>query len=107
MEGLSRGVGQRVAVARALVHEPRVLLLDEPFSGLDPDAAPRLEALLETILSDGERAMLLVTHDLAGAGRLTERGVVLRNGRHHWIRASGGSFAAAYAEGQRTLGGTP
>jgi len=103
VESLSRGVGQRVAVARALVHRPRLLLLDEPFSGLDPDAAPRLERLLSRILEDSERAMLLVTHDLAGAGRRADRALVLRGGRHQLIEPANGGWEDAYARCQEAL----
>ena len=60
---LSRGLVQRAAIARALVHEPRVLLLDEPFTGLDLAAAAELRRLLAE-LARGGRAVVLATHNV-------------------------------------------
>ena len=76
---LSRGQRQRVALARALTHDPRFLLLDEPFAGLDDEGAD----LLEGVLADRRRSgctVLLVTHDLRRGARLASRVVVLRRG---------------------------
>lgn len=78
--GFSRGMAQRVAIARGLVHEPPVLLLDEPFTGLDRRAADRLAARLERLRADG-RTLLLVTHDVARAARLADAALVLTRGR--------------------------
>lgn len=60
---LSGGQRQRVLVARALVQDARVLLLDEPFTGLDAASAERLEALMRTLAAEG-RALLVATHDV-------------------------------------------
>ena len=76
----SRGMEQRCAIARALVHEPDVLLLDEPFSGLDPDAAARLRELLAE-RSRGERTIILTSHDLAHGADLADRIAILARGR--------------------------
>ncbi len=76
---LSRGERQRVALARSLMHNPEVLLLDEPFSGLDPSGAERLERLLRTRAE--ERIVVLVTHDLARGLSLADRVAVLCRGR--------------------------
>jgi heme exporter protein A len=59
----SRGMVQRLAIARALLHEPRIVLLDEPFSGLDQRAAATLRALLMRLRAE-RRTMVLVTHNL-------------------------------------------
>jgi heme exporter protein A len=71
--GYSRGMQQRLALARAVVHDPDLLLLDEPFSGLDPEAAAGLSALLRE-WSAGGRTILFTSHDLrsgfAAAGRV-------------------------------------
>jgi len=77
---LSQGMLQRLALARATLHSPEVLLLDEPFSGLDPTGSAQLESLV----SDGRaagRATVLVAHDLALVARLATRAIVLSRGR--------------------------
>lgn len=74
---LSKGLRQRLALARALVHDPPVLLLDEPTSGLDPEAAKEIRELLSALASK-KRAILLCTHNLAEAERLCHRIAVLR-----------------------------
>jgi heme ABC exporter ATP-binding subunit CcmA len=79
---LSRGLLQRAAIARALVHQPRILLLDEPFTGLDAAAAERLRSLLLDRLSGGI-GLVLVTHHLDEAWELATRVAVLSGGR--WV----------------------
>ena len=76
----SRGLAQRLSIARALVHDPKLLLLDEPFTGLDPVSADRLAARVDA-LRGGGRAVVLVTHDLARAAALADRALVLVGGR--------------------------
>ena len=75
---LSRGMVQRIAVARAVLHEPPLLLLDEPRANLDPAAADMLEPLIGRASG---RTRVLVSHDVAGA--LAEADVVLRLKRGH------------------------
>jgi heme ABC exporter ATP-binding subunit CcmA len=77
---LSRGQAQRLAIARGLVHDPAVVLLDEPMSGLDRAAAGRLAARLGRLRDDG-RTLVLVTHDLARASELADAALVLVGGR--------------------------
>ena len=77
---LSRGMQQRLAVARAVLHRPRLLLLDEPYTGLDPLAAEALTALLAQVLEEG-CTLLLTTHHPGIEGGLGERVVVLLRGR--------------------------
>jgi heme exporter protein A len=79
---LSRGLLQRAAIARGLVHEPRLLLLDEPFTGLDAAAAERLRSLLVERQQRG-LGLLLVTHHLDEAWELATRVAVLAGGR--WL----------------------
>jgi heme exporter protein A len=77
---LSRGLLQRAAIARALLHDPQVLLLDEPFTGLDAGAADRLRTDLRGRISQG-LGVVLVTHHLAEAWDLATRLAVLVEGR--------------------------
>lgn len=78
---LSGGQAQRVAVARALAAEPRVLLLDEPMSALDVTAAPAVRRLLRDILRDNGRTAVIVTHDLLDALAIADTVVVVERGR--------------------------
>ncbi|PWH15068.1 MAG: heme ABC exporter ATP-binding protein CcmA [Ardenticatenia bacterium] len=76
----SRGMQQRLAIARALLHNPPILLLDEPDTGLDRHAAMTLGALLrQTDL--GRRTVLMTTHNLEYAAAWGERAAILVNGR--------------------------
>jgi heme exporter protein A len=97
----SRGMQQRLAVARALLHQPRVLLLDEPFTGLDHQARERLEALLGT-LRDGEKTVVMTTHDIDEGLSLSDRVMVLSAGRKVLDAAAPGldraSFLAQYRD---------
>lgn len=78
---LSGGEARRLAFARALATEPRLLLLDEPFTSLDPESRARGFDLLEKILDRTSAAVLLVTHDGEEADRLGGRKVQFRDGR--------------------------
>jgi heme exporter protein A len=79
---LSRGMVQRTAIARALLHQPRILLLDEPFTGLDVPSTVRVLEVLRAQLAAG-RALVLVTHNLAEVWALATRISVLVQGR--WV----------------------
>ncbi len=72
----SRGMTQRLTIARALLHKPLLLLLDEPFTGLDQHAVGMLTALLKALKDQG-RTILLTTHDLHTASTLSERYLIL------------------------------
>ncbi|MBP2227952.1 sulfonate transport system ATP-binding protein [Azospirillum agricola] len=78
---LSGGEAQRAALARALVREPRLLLLDEPFAALDALTRLRMQALVETLWHAHAPAVLLVTHDVDEALLLADRAVMMANGR--------------------------
>lgn len=77
---LSGGLRQRVAVAASLVHDPPVLLLDEPATGLDPPARARLSVSLRA-LSGGTRSILFSTHNLEDAAALASRVIFLSRGK--------------------------
>lgn len=79
LHGLSRGTVQRAALARALVHDPELLLADEPFAGLDGASAARVERLLASRVELG-RTLVMADHDIARALRICTRVVVLRAG---------------------------
>ena len=68
----SRGMKQKVAIARAALHEPRIVFLDEPTTGLDPDAAKTVREFIGQIRSEG-RTVFLCTHNLDEADRLCDR----------------------------------
>src|SRR5262249_59778567 len=76
----SRGMTQRLALARALLHRPELLLLDEPFTGLDPHATATLEALLVELRRAGH-AIVLSTHDVPRPAALASPLVMLHPGR--------------------------
>lgn len=78
---LSAGLKQRVAMARALVHDPEVLLLDEPTSSLDPLAGRGVRDLVMRLARERGRTILLSTHNLAEAQAMCDRIAILRRGR--------------------------
>lgn len=77
---LSRGMVQRVAIARSLVHAPDLLLADEPFTGLDAPSTRALEALLARLRAQG-RTIVLVNHDIRQSLAISDDVVVLHRGR--------------------------
>jgi ABC-2 type transport system ATP-binding protein len=81
MENLSRGMQQKVALARALLTSPVVLLLDEPTTGLDPRSKLEVQDFIREIRSSHDSTILLCTHDLAEAEVLAERVGILDRGR--------------------------
>jgi heme exporter protein A len=80
---LSHGMRQRLALARALLHDPDVVLLDEPFTGLDPSAAGILRTVLGE-LRDGLRTVVMVTHNLREGLELSTRIAIQVAGRIAW-----------------------
>lgn len=94
----SRGMEQRLALARALLHAPELLLLDEPWSALDAAAADLLSNLLASLHAEG-RTLIVATHDFERGLTIADRAVILHGGRAAWevSRAEGlGSVQAAY-----------
>jgi ABC-2 type transport system ATP-binding protein len=80
VEGFSRGMKQRLHLARGLVGEPRVVLLDEPTTGMDPVAAREFRALVGELRDEG-RTVLLTTHDMAEAEAVCDRVTLIDGGR--------------------------
>jgi ABC-2 type transport system ATP-binding protein len=81
MEDLSRGMQQKVALARALLTSPVVLLLDEPTTGLDPRSKRDVQTFIRDLRATHDTTILLCTHDLAEAETLAERVGILHAGR--------------------------
>lgn len=79
--GLSGGQAQRVGLCRAMMLDPPLLLLDEPFSGLDPITRESIYPEMLELEHARERSILLVTHDMSEAARLAEHVVILKQGR--------------------------
>jgi heme ABC exporter ATP-binding subunit CcmA len=77
---VSRGMRQRLSIVRAMVHDPRILMLDEPFTGLDSNGTEWLVGLLRDLRTRG-RAVCFATHDLKLSQRFTDRVVSLKSGR--------------------------
>jgi heme exporter protein A len=99
---LSRGLQQRVSIARAMVHGPRVVLLDEPFTGLDEAGARALTGALTTLKAEGA-ALVLVTHNLTEGLALATRVAVMREGRLVLDRPRAAVEDVAFAAEYRAL----
>ncbi|MFN3762709.1 MAG: AAA family ATPase, partial [Anaerolineae bacterium] len=98
----SRGMQQRLAVARAVLHRPSILLLDEPYTGLDPHATEALSALLRELVGEG-CTILLTTHDLERGLAAGDRVVVLSRGRVVYDAATADTDPATFPEMYRRL----
>lgn len=96
----SRGMQQRLSIARALLHAPHVLLFDEPYTGLDQDAAAVLDGLLQQAQAQGH-TIVMATHQLERAARLADRQVIISRGKVAYDSAEAhtpAELAARYAE---------
>ena len=81
IEQMSRGMQQKVAIARALLTSPTLLLLDEPTTGLDPRSKLEVQSFVEDLRATHDATILLTTHDMAEADRLCDRIGILDGGR--------------------------
>jgi heme exporter protein A len=100
VRSLSRGMQQRVSIARAIVHDPRVVLLDEPYTGLDEAGATALTDVLESLKSAGA-ALVLVTHHLSEGLALATHTAIMRDGRFVQHAARGDVAVEAFRERYR------
>jgi ABC-type multidrug transport system ATPase subunit len=95
VSSFSRGMRQRLALERALLHDPRLVLLDEPFTGLDDRAVGTVAARLRTLAERGA-IVVLATHDLDVADGLVSRVAVVRGGRLLVDEGAAGSVRVRY-----------
>jgi heme exporter protein A len=102
VRSLSRGLRQRVSIARALVHEPRVMLLDEPFTGLDDAGASALGEALRAVRGSGA-ALVLVTHNIAEGLSLATRAAVMHRGKFVRVTDATGTEPTAFAFAYREM----
>ena len=80
VKNFSRGMIQRIAIARAIIHDPLLLLLDEPHTGLDQGAIAILNQVILAMKNQGTTT-LMVTHDLKQAAEICDRAIIIKNGR--------------------------
>jgi heme exporter protein A len=102
VQTFSRGMKQRLAVARSVLHRPRILLLDEPYTGLDPQAVEMVTALL-TELAGGGCAVLLTTHRLGSGLTAGERVLVLHKGQIVYDQLCAAVVLNSFADTYRAL----
>ncbi|MFL5479939.1 MAG: heme ABC exporter ATP-binding protein CcmA [Gemmatimonadaceae bacterium] len=100
VRSLSRGMQQRVSIARAMVHSPQLVLADEPYSGLDESGARALTTLLRELRSSGT-AVIVVTHNLSEGLSLATHAAMMQRGRFIRYEAVDGIDAVAYATSYR------
>lgn len=81
VETFSKGMKQKLALARALIHKPPLLFLDEPTSGLDPEAVQQVNDLIANLANQNGQTVVLATHNLTEAQRLCDRVAVMNKGR--------------------------
>jgi len=83
VRGFSRGMVQRLTIARAILHDPAIMLLDEPYTGLDLQAADMLRAVLQDLVTTN-RTVILTTHNLEQGLEMCHRAAILHRGRVAW-----------------------
>ena len=101
---LSGGMLRRVALARAIIRKPEILLCDEPFSGLDPVSIRRLESVLLEINRQFKMTLIVVSHDIPSTTRMADRTVLIfkdrvLQGTPAELRASNDAEAAEFFAG--------
>jgi heme exporter protein A len=95
VSSFSRGLRQRLALERALIHGPRLVLLDEPFTGLDDESAALLGARLQQLRGEGA-IVIMATHDFDSANGLVDRMICLRGGKAREVAQDGAPLRDRY-----------
>lgn len=103
VSGFSRGMRQRLALERALLHHPRLVLLDEPFTGLDDASVERLSERLRQLRTSGT-IVVMATHDLDVAETIVDSAVCLRSGRLATIEPGADTLRARYRRAVQAAG---
>ncbi|HLB45941.1 MAG TPA: heme ABC exporter ATP-binding protein CcmA [Anaerolineales bacterium] len=98
----SRGMAQRLAIGRAILHSPQIMLFDEPHTGLDQDASAMLDHILKTVAAQG-RTVLMISHDLPHALALADRVAVLSRGKIAYDAPTPGLTPFEFARTYETL----
>ena len=98
----SRGLTQRLAIGRAILHSPEVMLFDEPHTGLDQDASQMLDAILKEVVAQG-RTVLMISHDLPHALARATRVAILSRGKIAFDAPTAGLDALEFAKTYATL----
>jgi heme exporter protein A len=93
----SRGMVQRLAIARAILHDPSIMLLDEPYTGLDLQAADMLRSVLQE-LAASDRTVILTTHNLEQGLEMCDRAAILNRGKVVWQGSRAGLDLAGMRE---------
>jgi ABC-2 type transport system ATP-binding protein len=101
IQQMSRGMQQKVAIARALLTSPVLLLLDEPTTGLDPRSKLDVRSFIEELRETHDTTIVLTTHDLEEAEQLSDRITILDGGRVVAEDTPGGLIASASARLER------
>lgn len=95
----SKGMRQKLAIARALIHSPEILYLDEPTSGLDPKSSKDIRDLMEELTENQHQTILLSTHRLEDAEKLCDRVLIINKGRPITV-ATPGDLRKRFGSGQ-------
>jgi len=102
VRAFSRGMAQRLAIGRAVLHAPEVMLLDEPYTGLDQDACAMLDDVLRNVAALG-RTVLMISHDLPRALELARRIALLSRGQIAYDSPTAGLSRTEFAKTYETI----
>jgi heme exporter protein A len=101
VRSFSRGLNQRLGIARVMLHDPSLILLDEPYTGLDANAVEMLHSMLDDAIRAG-KTIILTTHDLEQGLRAATRAAIMDRGKIVFEDTAGSAVRDAFAEHVRT-----